>query len=300
MGTVFTGYILMHRHYPFATHSRRLLLTAFLLLTFCACGPKASSIHGNTEGYDLEHPTVIELPTSLNEISGLWYYPKDTSLFAIVDEDGFLYKIFPKHPDRILRWKFHGHGDFEDVCMVNGIFYILRSDGDIFATTIAAGDAIQSEKFDLPEKGNEFESLYYDDSLKMILLVCKDCPSDKRKTLSTWAFNPATKQFVQSPLQIDVQSIASIIGEDKIKFKPSASILNPFTGQLMLLSSVNKLLVTARRDGSIVQAYPLGAKLFKQPEGMAIGTDRTLYISNEAAGQGSPTILVFPYKPRKN
>ncbi len=295
-GTVFTSYVLMHRHYTFFMRESRHWLLLILVSALCACGPKASSIHGNTEGYDLEHPLVVQLPTSLNEISGLWYYAKDTSLFAIEDEDGFLYKIFPKHPDRILRWKFHGHGDFEDLTMVDGTFYILRSDGSLFATTIASGENVQSVKYETPEKGNEFESVYYDDSLKLIILVCKDCLADKRKSLSTWAFNPATKQFVQSSLQVDAHGIAAILGLEKIKFKPSAAVINPFTNQLMLLASTgDKLLVTAKRDGSIIQAYPLGAKLYKQPEGIAIGADRTLYISNESAGIGSPTLLIMPY-----
>lgn len=276
-------------------------LTAFLLVALCACGPKASSIKGNVEGYDLDHPQVVQLPTSLNEISGLWYYPKDNSLFAIVDEDGFLYKIFPNRPDHILRWRFHGHGDFEDVAMVDGTFYILRSDGSIFATTITSGENIQSVKYETPEKGNEFEAIYYDDSLRLLMLVCKDCLADKRKTLSTWAFNPAAKQFVPSPLTINAQGIATTLGEDKIKFKPSAAVMNPFTNQLMLLQSTGEqMLVTAHRDGSIIQAYPLNAKYYKQPEGMAIGPDRTLYISNESAGKGSPTLLILPYHaPRK-
>lgn len=242
---------------------------------------------------------VIQLPTALNEISGLWYYAKDTSLFAIEDESGFLYKIFPKHPDQIQRWKFHGHGDFEDLCVVDGTFYILRSDGDLFATSIPSGDAIQSIKYEFPESGNEFESLYYDDSLKLIMLICKDCKNDEKESLGTIAFDPATRQFVHSPLSIDSKSIASVIGEKSVRFKPSAATINPFNGEIFLLSSVNKLLVTAKRDGSIIQAYPLAPKSFKQPEGMAIGADRTLYISNEAASKGAPNILVFPYRTGK-
>src|ERR1044072_87901 len=249
----------MHRHYHFIMPDVRLWLTCLLIL-LCACGPKASSVHGNTEGYDLDHPAIIELPTSLNEISGLWYYPKDSSLFAIEDENGVLYKIFPKHPNHILRWKFHGHGDFEDAWMADSTFYILRSDGALFVTHIQSGDSIESEKYEVPEKGNEFESIYYDDSLKMLILVCKDCLQDKKKTVSTWGFNPESRQFVPSPLEIDAESIASFIGEESIRFKPSAATINPFTGQLLLLSSVNKLLVIARRDGKILQAYPIPAR----------------------------------------
>jgi len=273
-------------------------LAAIALFALMACGPKASSIHGNTEGYDFDHPKVVEMPTVLNEISGLWFYPKDNSLFAIEDEDGFLYKIFPAKPNNIQRWRFHGHGDFEDVCMVNGLFYILRSDGTIFVTSIPSGDAVQSTKYEMPESGNEFESIYYDDSLKLMIMVCKECKDDKKKEVSTWAFNPATNQFTAGPYQINAIRVAAIATYDS-RFKPSAATINPFTGQIWLLSSVNKLIVVASRDGSVIQAYPLDPGIYKQPEGIAFGSDRTLYISNESAGKGSANILVMPYRPQK-
>jgi hypothetical protein len=284
------------------TSYRYLLLLSpvlWLALVCCACGPRATSIKGNTEGYDLDHPMYIDLPTALNEISGLWYYAKDTSLFAIVDEDGFLYKIFPKHPDHILRWKFAGHGDYEDLTVVGNTFYILRSDGVLFATTIVSGDSIESVKYTPPEEGNEYESIYYDDSLRLLVMVCKDCNEDKKKSLSTLGFNPETKQFVPGPFGIYAKAIASIIGQKSIKFKPSAATLNPFTGKLIILSAVNDLLVMATRDGSVLQAYPLDPKIYKQPEGVAIGADRTLYISNESHKIGSANILVMPYRAKK-
>ena len=270
-----------------------------LLLMFSSCGPRATVIKGNTEGYDFEHPKVIKLPTALNEISGLWYYPKDSSLFAIVDEDGFLYKIYPSHPETIFRWKFHGLGDFEDLTLIDNTFFILRSDGSVFATNILAGNKINTVIYKTPQKSNEFESLYYDPNLRLLILLCKDCKDDSRAKLSTWAFDPATRQFVQSPLTIDARSIANTIGEKDIRLKPSAALINPFTNNLMLLSSVNELLVTTDLNGKVTQAYPLKGKLYKQPEGLAIGADRTLYISNEWAGHGSPTILVLPYNPTR-
>src|SRR5690349_18248067 len=95
---------------PFSVQAVPLLIICWLWLG--ARGPRASSIKGNMEGYDLDNPQIIYLPTALNEISGLWYYPKDSSLFAIVDEVGFLYKIFPKRPDEIMRWKFAGLDDY--------------------------------------------------------------------------------------------------------------------------------------------------------------------------------------------
>jgi uncharacterized protein YjiK len=251
------------------------------------------------EGYDLDHPIRMNLPTVLNEISGLWYYPKDKSLFAIVDEKGYLYKINPRNPDSMFRWKFAGFGDFEDLALVGNTFFILESNGTIYATNIPNNETIQSVKYNPPEKGSEYESLYYDDSTGMLILVCKDCKQDSKKSLSTLGFNVASRQFVPAPFVMNAADIAGIVGEGKIKFKPSAAALNPITGQLMIVSAINSLIVTASRSGEILHAYSLDKKLYKQPEGIAIGADRTLYISNEWNKKGAANIMILPYRPQK-
>ena len=266
------------------------------LCCLLSCGPRASSIVGTTDGYDLDHPRVMPLPTALNEISGLYFYPKDTSLFAIVDEDGFLYKIFPNHPEKILRWKFAGLGDYEDLEMVNGVFFILRSDGAIYEVDLEDPLNIKSTVYNAPEKGNEYESLYFDSTRNMLVLVCKDCEGDGKKVLSTLAFNIQSKSYVSAPFQIDALHIAGIVGQPSIKFKPSAAAVNPFSKRLMLVSAVNSLMVVSDLNGDVQQAYPLATKLYKQPEGIAIGSDRTLYISNEFANEGAANILIIPYK----
>lgn len=277
------------------------LIAAFVVASCClaSCGPRASSIVGTTEGYDLENPRIMELPTALNEISGLYYYPKDSSLFAIVDEDGFLYKIFPHKPQQILRWKYAGLGDYEDLEMVDGIFYILRSDGAIYATDLSEPTNIRSTLYPAPEKGNEFESIYFDSSRRMLILVCKDCDADSKKSVSTLGFRLDTKEFVRSPFQIDALHIAGIVGQHSLRFKPSAATINPHNGKLLLVSAVNSLMVVTDANGDVQQAYPLGSRLYKQPEGIAIGADRTLYIANEFHNEGAANILIIPYKPSR-
>src|SRR5690349_23484690 len=69
----------------------------------------------NSEAYDFANPKVIKLPEELDEISGIAYYPKDTSVFAIVDEAGILYKIPLKQPEHFKQWQFDKKRDFEDV-----------------------------------------------------------------------------------------------------------------------------------------------------------------------------------------
>lgn len=277
----------------------RLLTLAFMVcfMAQASCGPETVTIVAHPPGYLLAQPKVIKLPQVLDEISGLAYYPKDSSLFAIQDEEGFLYKIFPYHPDSMMRWKFAGHGDFEDLLILDSDFYILRSDGDLFECRI--NDSVSTIKYDFPDKGNEFESIYYDPQLRRIKLVCKDCEHDKKKTLSTYSFDPVTKDYDADSFKYDVKEIARIQGEDKIKFKPSAAAINPLNGKLYLLSAVNGLLVVVGKDGMIENAYDLDEALYKQPEGIAFAPDGTMFISNESADVGAATILIIPYQPTK-
>ena len=99
--------------------------------------------------------------------------------------------------------------------------------------------------------------------------------------------------FQERDLHIDAKEIAEQMGEKKIKFKPSASTLNPFTGRIWIISAINDIIVTVNRDGAIDQVYPFDNGLYKQPEGIAFAPWGTLYISNEAAGEGVANILVF-------
>jgi uncharacterized protein YjiK len=84
-------------------------------------------------------------------------------------------------------------------------------------------------------------------------------------------------------------------GEDKMKFKPSAAAIHPISGEVYIISSVNKLLVIADKEGKAREIYHLDEGVFKQPEGIAFEPDGTMIISNEAAGQGVANLLIFPY-----
>src|SRR5689334_14404733 len=141
---------------------------AFLICLFIAiinshCTPSANGDHAYTspDGYDLNKPFLLKLPVELDEISGLAFYAKDTSVFAVGDEFGWLYKIPLTAGKPIRKWKFSGDGDYEDLVMVDKVFYVLQSDGDITAFTFDNHNQILSQQEEFPSSGNEFEILYY-------------------------------------------------------------------------------------------------------------------------------------------
>ncbi len=264
-----------------------------------SCESQKSKTLATPSQYDLNNPVEFKLPEGLSEISGLTYYPKDSSVFAIIDEDGVLFKIYLNGSGTIKKWKFDKKHDFEDIVMHDSTFYVLISNGDI-ETLKFAGDSILTNKSNLAgagKKTNEFESLYFDDKLGLILL-CKDCEDDKKKTVTAWGYSPADSlSYNPNLFAIEVKQIAQKIKEEKLHFKPSAAAINPKTNELYIISSVNKLLVIAERNGNIKEVYPLNPVIYKQPEGMTFTPSGDLLISNEAGESGNANILIF--KPKK-
>jgi len=278
--------------------------SAFVLCLFiafinshCTSSANGDPAYKSPDGYDLNKPFLLKLPVELDEISGLAFYAKDTSVFAVGDEFGWLYKVPLTAGKPIRKWKFSGDGDYEDLVMVDKVFYVLQSDGDITAFTFDDHNQILSQQEEFPAKGNEFEILYYDPHLFKLTMICKDCESDKKKALTAFHFNLLNKRFDDSA-SINVTAIASMIGEKKMKFKPSAAAINPVTDELFILSSINKLLVIADRKGNPKQAYPLDEGLFKQPEGITFTPQGDMLISNESAKSGVANILFFKYNKK--
>lgn len=266
-----------------------------------ACGEKDTNLP-SPEGYNINKPVETKLPAKLDEISGILYYPKDKSLFAIHDERGWLYKIFLDGKMKVENWKFSPGADYEDVALVDSTFFAIKSNGTIEAFRFARPDAPVLKVLHSSLKGkNEFETLYLDSVRQLLLFVCKECEADKNVT-SVYGLDYKQMKFLDSPVfQIDEKDIEKKMGDKLSKFKPSAGNINPKTGDLFLISSVNKLLVVADRDGKVKDVFQLDPKYFKQPEGLTFTPQGDLLISNESAKIGPATILLFKYNesPRK-
>jgi hypothetical protein len=251
------------------------------------------------EGYNLDEPYTIKLPLELDEISGVAYYPVDSSIFAINDERGWLYKIYPARPTQIEKWKFFDGADFEDLVLLDSTFYVLESNGNIIAFRHSSSDSVIAKRNLFPEQGNEFEILFYDPQIKKMVLICKDCESDKKKFLSVYTFDPYTGTYANHDLKIDVQRISAVLKKKSIKFKPSAAAINPVTGDIYIVSAINKLLVITDREGSAKKVFNIDPGKFKQPEGITFTPWGNMIISNEAADIGVANIMIFKYHQTK-
>ncbi len=172
-------------------HFKNVLLT-FSLFLFCACAQKKTIFsYPPLPGYDLTNPVMIHLQTNLDEISGIAYYAKDESIFAVDDEEGVLYKIYIRKQVKVKKWKFSIDGDYEDIVLHDSTFYVLRSDGNIKIFTFLSKDSLKSEEAAVAVPGkNDFETLYYDSNLQRIILICKECESDSSNTTSAYTVDP--------------------------------------------------------------------------------------------------------------
>jgi len=281
---------------------RESVFGSIIILVLFACNTGAKPVQPTDSSmYDLAHPVIMKLPDGLAEISGITYYPKDTSVFAIEDEAGVLYKISLNRKEDIQKWKFDKKHDFEDVVLHDSIFYVLISNGDIESIQFDKNDSIITHTSSFPNAGkktNEFESIYYDDSLKQMVLLCKDCEDDNKKTISAWGYNIASGAYTPSIFTIDVQPIAQKLGEEKIKLKPSAMAIDPATNEFYILCSINRLLIVTDRQGKFKELYALDPAIYKQPEGIAFTPKGDMMISNEAHETGLADILLIKNKKK--
>lgn len=249
--------------------------------------------------YDLNNPTIFSLPIGLAEISGIAYYPKDSSVFAIIDEAGTLFKIYLNGTGIIKKWTYDKKEDFEDIIMVDSTFYVLISNGDLESLKFS-GDSIITNKSDLAgnsKKVNEFETLYHDDSLG-IILMCKECEDDQKSKVTAIKYNPDSMNYRLGLFSINAEQVTKLSGEKKLHLKPSAAAIHPVTKELYIISSVNKLLLIADKSGNVKEVYPLDPVIYKQPEGITFTPWGDLLISNEAAESGNPNILILKSKKK--
>jgi uncharacterized protein YjiK len=253
----------------------------------------------NPDGYNMRTAVQLKLPLELDEISGVAYNVSDSSVFAINDEKGWLYKI--KRGHRIQTWKFSKGADFEDVVLLDSAFYVLRSNGDIIRLSFDAANNVAVQQYYFDQTGqskNEFEILYFDSTRQKLILICKDCELDKKKSLTTFSFDPSIGKYTGTEFTINVDQIATAVGEEKLKFKPSAASINPRNGLLYIISAINKMVVVTDVNGNLKDACHIDPGIFKQPEGITFTPAGGMIISNEAADVGVADILYFSYRKK--
>ncbi|HMJ48778.1 MAG TPA: SdiA-regulated domain-containing protein [Ferruginibacter sp.] len=271
------------------------------ILAIYSCDSSNKKKHyQNTDMYELANPKVIKLPEELDEISGIAYYPKDTSVFAIVDEDGLLFKIPIKNPAAFRKWEFGKKKDYEDVVLIDSTFYVLVSNGNI-ETIRFIGDKLHTDKTDFSDETKqttEFEAMYLDKDSGNLIILCKACDADPKTSFSSYSYNLRDTSKLYSPyIVFNMSQLAQESNMDK-RLKASAAAINPVTNDLYIISSVLKLLVITDSKGAFKNVIKLDPVIYKQPEGIAFTPEGDLIISNEFGEEGFANLLILKNKKK--
>lgn len=279
------------------------LLTVIVYATTLLSGCSEAS-YNSPPGYDFYKPDARELGKSLNEISGITYNAKDSSLWAVSDSKKKIIGIGLKSqklkdetgdlvpPDQ----------DLEDIVKLDTVAYLLSSKGVLYEVSLNTKDsaAVRSYPF-WSTATNDFETLYYDPSADGLIMMCKTCEDDKGKHIrSAYRFNLRTKKFDSTAFfTVNTEEVRKILKNDDAEFDPSAAAIHPISKRLYVLSSAGNLLVIIDNRGRVMEAYHLNPDKHPQAEGIAFAPNGDMYISNEGK-YGTPTLQVFKYRNGKN
>jgi uncharacterized protein YjiK len=272
-----------------------------LVMINMACRPKTTVLKSPPH-YKFSEVLTDKLDIEkLREISGIAWDSKNNVFLAISDASGKLYFLEKDNKTIIADYTFGDNDDYEDVAILNGITYILRSDGMITKfIKDSTGKTLGLEAGKINLSGtNDFETMYADPARNALVLICKNCKSDDAGSVSAFAFYPDSIGFASKPLYIiDAAKVKELSPFKTSKLQPSAAAIHPVLQKLFILSSASHQLVITDLDGKVESVYKLSPKLFPQPEGITFidkGKEKgNMYISNEAR-TSKPTMLKFTY-----
>src|SRR5690606_114258 len=116
----------------------------------------------------------------------------------------------------------------------------------------------------------EYEGLAYSPEDGHLYLLCKECPTDKKKDAVTVYQLKLDNGKLSRNNEFSVPDSLVVATQGSGKaFNPSALSQHPVSKQWYLLSSVNMMLVIADENWKTKEDYLFDKKLFPHPEGMA-------------------------------
>ena len=262
---------------------------SILCLATMACAPAPTPGQAQLPAllaYDFDDRVRrFDLPGRLDEISGLSFSP-DGRLFAHDDERGRVHEIDPMTGEVGKRWDLGDpmiRGDFEGLSIVGERFFLITSGGLLYEFREAEHD--ESVEFRVTDTGVgarcEVEGLDYDPLGDALLIACKVVTPD-RGDIVVHQLPLDGARGRPAPLRIQKSGLAAF--GLPTKFEASAVAAHT-SGTIFLLSGPNDALIEVDREGHILGAVPLSGGRHPQAEGLDIGRDETLYISDEKNGK---------------
>jgi len=231
---------------------------------------------------------TLIMDSKLREISALSLSDNDQNLLAVQDELGIIFHI-EKSTGKISREeKFGKKGDYEGVEFFGGMTYAVNSSGVLFRK--AAGKEAEKISTFLNES-YDIEGLGQNTAGDRLLLACKEAGKGEKHQRFIYSFDPILAELDEHAfLTIDGKELEKQMALKKPIFSPSA--ICAYKDKYYLLSSKSKAIIVLDQNGVFLEGARLSPSLHRQPEGITIDANGTLFISNEA-DNGVAKIYVY-------
>jgi len=247
------------------------------VLLLAACGGPAED-NGNG---------VINLPTELNEVSGLAVAGPD-SVFTHDDEFAIVYE-FRLRDGEILRAFALGdptlEGDFEGIAAWAGEVFLVTSDGLIYSARPGRnGERVSYRVFDSGIGPRcEIEGLSQSPEPDELLLLCKRLRNNSEVArLEIYRWHIGNDRAEPQPF-VSLQ-LKDLFGKDELaQFRPSGIEFDPASGQIYIVSAGNQTVLVLDRAGRLVEHKRLNASRHPETEGIAIMPDGRLVLADEGS-----------------
>jgi uncharacterized protein YjiK len=230
-----------------------------------------------------------DLPDALREISGLAATP-DGRVFAHADERAVVVELDVRR-ERVTKAFAMGRqgvpGDFEGLAVANGRFWLVTSDGILYESGEGANGAhVAFRTYDTGVGTQcEVEGLAYDPIATALLLACKEPRVRALRgmvAVFTWSI-PRRALVSRTGLRVRADVLARSAGVST--FHPSSIERDGTTGHWLLVAARERAVVEITSDGRVVAGAALSRRGHRQPEAIAITSDRTLLVGDEGAGR---------------
>lgn len=236
------------------------------------------------------------LPKDLDELSGIALTP-DGRLLAQGDERGEISEVDYRRgvvTKRFLVGKPTIKADLEAITIAEGNVFLLASNGTLYEFREGAnGERVDYTTHDTRlGKECEFEGMAYDSTLKSLLLACKTVGTKELKddlVIYRWKISSGGERL--STLTVPLDKIRPLIGEKH--FHPADITIDPFTGNYVIVASIEKAIVSITPTGDVVFARKLPGD-HPQAESVAITKDSILIIGDEAKNTPA-AITLYPW-----
>lgn len=297
-----------------ARATRGLVACAALLLAACSQEPQPTSPVVTRRcvvaGYELGAPVrSFALPHKLREISAIVAVDA-TTLACLQDEQGELFFFDVLTGVVTERAKFGAPGDYEGLTRVGSDYWVLRSDGRLLQVR-RGGDGLAIERtVDVEASLHDFEGLAYDARDRVLVVAPKAVSKavgekDLRPLLAVDVTTGATATEPYATIDRDRVLEAAVRlgvtvptretrkGEKPVFHLRFAEVaVHPRTGELWLLSAVDRAVIVADRSGAVLGLHFFTVDELPQPEAATFLPGGDLVIASEGAG-GAAVLRVY-------